>query len=52
MPELFPPLEPAVAAAALGLSLFPPPNMFLPLFRFGDTFGDDAALSLARRLDS
>ena len=52
MPELFSLLESAVAAAAFGLSLFPPPNMFLPRFRFGETFGDETALSLARRFYS
>ena len=42
MPELFSLLDSAVGSAAFGLtaSLLPPPNMFLPLFRLGDIFGD------------
>ena len=42
--ELFSLLDSAVGSAAFGLtmSLFPPPpNIFLPLFRLGDIFGDE-----------
>ena len=42
-------LDSAVGSAeALGLVLSPPPNMFLPLFRLGDIFGDENFLANLR----